>query len=196
MAACISSWRADLWARSERWDDMAGKDSSIRWTDDRRKLDGAVQAVAALSQKQVTVGVHGKNRKGRPDGVDAVRLATIHEYGIEGRIPERSFIRAGLDGGRAEIVAVVRDTIGQVIDGRMTPQIAMEDVGIEMQSQIVQVIQSGDQLQDLAESTKKSRQGKTGKGGTAANAGTFKPLWDTGAMLQSVTFQVGARRGN
>jgi hypothetical protein len=172
---------------------MAKQTTVVQWKDDRRLMDAATDALELLAKLQITVGVHGRNRGGRPDGMDQVRLATIHEYGIEGMIPERSFIRAGLDDNQREISEVATAALKGVIDGTVAPEWAMEDIGIEMQSGIQQRITDGDKLEPLAESTKDRRM-KPASGGTSANAGQFKPLWDSGQLLQAITFSVSKRR--
>ena len=70
-------------------------------------------------------------------GGDAAKIAHIHEYG-DGKMPERSFIRASFDADQGKLDSVVQSEIGQVIDGSKSADAALNSMG----AQAVQLVQN------------------------------------------------------
>lgn len=122
-------------------------------------------------------------------GESTAAIAAVHEFGSEdGRIPERSFMRAGILFYRNELRARAKDDLLQVAQGRMSMLTALERLGLAASSNIKRYIRSSGEgtFAPLAPATIAAKT-VGGKAGT-------KPLIDTGNMMQSITYVVGAKR--
>lgn len=95
---------------------------------DFNRLKAACQE---LSQKKVLVGIVGDVDS------DVLKIAHAHEYG-DGKLPERSFIRASFDADQAALNGIVSGELGKVLSGRTTPSAAAESIG----AQSVQLVQN------------------------------------------------------
>lgn len=86
-----------------------------------RKLDG----------QRIVVGIVG--------GADSevLRIARAHEYGVPGKLPERSFIRASFDADRDKIGEIVDGQVSQVLAGRKSADAAANAIGAQA-AQMVQ----------------------------------------------------------
>lgn len=119
------------------------------------------------------------------DGANQVTVATANEFGatIEHpngatiTIPERSFIRSTMDDKDRRFTALLSKFIGEIIDGDMTPDDAMEGLGLDAVAQVKRKI---DDLKEPpnAESTIRQKRGSS------------NPLVDTGNLKQSITHRV------
>jgi hypothetical protein len=60
-----------------------------------------------------------------------VELAAVHEFGsLNGRIPQRSFIRAGIDKNQEKINSIVVEVAKQVSDGKLTSEVGLGRIGL------------------------------------------------------------------
>ncbi len=86
-----------------------------------RKLDG----------QRIVVGIVG--------GADSevLRIARAHEYGVPGKLPERSFIRASFDADRDKIGEIVDGQVSQVLAERKSADAAANAIGAQA-AQMVQ----------------------------------------------------------
>lgn len=82
-----------------------------------------------LEQSKVLVGITG--------GGEDARIAHYHEYGVPGKLPERSFIRASFDSDVDEVASISGDEIGNVLDGNKSAAAAMDSIGARC-AQLVQ----------------------------------------------------------
>jgi phage gpG-like protein len=145
-----------------------------------RKLESYVRA---RDERRVTVGVHG-NKASRPGGEpDNVAVATIHEFGAviarggrTYRVPERSFIRSTVDAHAKKYTSLAARLAGRVLDGKMDIEKALALLGQVVKADIIRAINRGIEPA-LAPST-------------IAQKGSSKPLIDTGALKQSLDYQV------
>lgn len=100
-----------------------------------------LQAVNA--RPQISVGVHNPEAAAAyDDGITIGAVAEIHEFGL-GSNPERSWLRAYVDGNGARIQAFIRRAAEAVVAGKITPDRALVLVGLQMVGEIKQRIQAG-----------------------------------------------------
>lgn len=121
----------------------------------------------------ITVGV----QKGEvnEDGTSVAEYAAENEYGT-GRIPQRSFMGTAFDENKPSYIRYMN---------RVTRKLGVESfarsvylLGLNAQQDIQNVISKRNILPRLAESTIKAKKGST------------KTLVDTGALVNSITFEV------
>jgi hypothetical protein len=97
------------------------------------------------------------------------QLAAIHEFGTD-KIPERSFLRAGIDGAKSEIHGVMSTGLEGILKGQATGREILTLVGIVAESAVKAKIASGI-APALAESTKIARLRMTKAGRGVVNRG-------------------------
>lgn len=86
-----------------------------------RKLDGM----------KIVVGIVGGA------GSEVLQIAHAHEYGVPGKLPERSFIRASFDAEKDKIGEIVDDQVSGVLEGQKSADAAANAIGAQA-AQIVQ----------------------------------------------------------
>lgn len=125
-------------------------------------------------------GVHkpkGKGKKGKGSSVTVAQLAAIMEFGSkDGKIPERSMVRATLKIHADQITALFRKLSLQVMTGKMDETKALGIAGAYVKSLIQKRIQDG-----IAPANAAS---------TVRRKGSSKPLIDTGQLVGAVDFEV------
>ncbi|MGE4336223.1 MAG: hypothetical protein AB7E55_09645 [Pigmentiphaga sp.] len=111
------------------------------------------------------------------DGAPIAVIAAVQEFGsADGVVPERSFLRVPLRQNAEDFKAVWRAQIPKVVDGELTMHQLMSQLGARAAGVSQEAISEGI-APGNAESTKKRK-------------GSSKPLIDTGALRQSITFIV------
>lgn len=127
--------------------------------------------------KQVVAGIYGENASKQVEGTDfdMVSLATVHEYGSEnGHIPERSHLRSTADVlVQKRLPEALQNAVAAVIDKRLTPQQALDQIALLFKSTIQTRIKTRQIKQDL----KGKRAGQTA-------------LIDTGRYVNSIDAEV------
>jgi hypothetical protein len=134
--------------------------------------------VAATARERVTVGVHEDvGGEDHGEGITIAEIAAFHEFGTAS-IPERSFIRAGIDENRDRIRDLQRRLAKLVIANRtrMPPRRALELLGAKIATLIRERIRASIDP-PLADST-------------VDRKGSSTPLIDTGQLIQSIAFKV------
>lgn len=86
------------------------------------------KACKELEDQTVYIGIIG--------GGEAAKIAHIHEYG-DGKMPERSFIRASFDADQDKLQNIVEGQVRQVLDGNKSATAAANAVGAQA-AQLVQ----------------------------------------------------------
>lgn len=86
------------------------------------------EACQQMSGKKIYVGIIG--------GGEAAKIAHIHEYG-DGKMPERSFLRASFDADQAQLGAIVSGQVRKVLDGQTSADAAANAIGAQA-AQLVQ----------------------------------------------------------
>ncbi len=125
----------------------------------------------------VMAGAHVPVRPGQKP-IPLPDLATIHEFGApDANIPERSFIRAGIDEKKGELDAMLAKLHPRVIiDGTMDERTALELIGLKAQAIIQAKIVDGPFAPNAPS--------------TIAAKGSSVPLIDSGQMRAAVTYLV------
>src|SRR5215471_14708665 len=79
-----------------------------------------------LRGRAVKVGIMGN---GQVDGVAVVDYATYNEFGTSRGIPARPFMAKTADEKREEIADFAEYLVGRIIDGKITDDIALRNLG-------------------------------------------------------------------
>lgn len=126
----------------------------------------------------VTVGVQGTEAsETRKFGETNAAIAATHEFGsIDGRIQQRSFIRAPMDRERALILRMLEVAVRSTArDGNARKHLGI--VGARARAEMVRTIDQSIGLALLARSTRLRK-------------GSSRPLIDTGQLKGSITWKV------
>lgn len=128
-----------------------------------------------LNKSKVYVGVtKDKNQREKGEATNAL-IAYVHEFGIG--VPERSFMRSTIIENAQKYQKINRDNILPAIrSGTLTAEECYRRLGTIAQSDMQQKIVNGS-FKPLKEETIKRK-------------GSTKPLIDTGALRQSITYEV------
>ena len=133
----------------------------------------------STGRRVVNVGIMGKEAAApRDGGVTNVQVATFHEFGIG--VPERSFIRAGVDENRRQIAVLQTRLAKGVVQGKLTQTKALEILGLDVRGKMQRKIES-----NIPPRLKQA---------TIDRKGSSVALIDTGQLVNSITFEVGAPR--
>jgi hypothetical protein len=148
-----------------------------------------LQNLEKIKGSYVAIGIH-EGAGEYPDGPSVVEVGFWNEFGTE-TIPERSFIRSTIDGHEGEINSWRTQLVGQIIDGKITTEKALETLGFRIRELIRNTIKS-----DVPPPY------GTGKGGADANeiarrqeakrAKGIAPvtLIESGLLLRSIEYKV------
>lgn len=155
--------------------------------DDRRRLDAILREVDRLKRATVTLGIHGDAGQHEGAGVTVAQVGAFHEFGTSD-VPERSFLRATVDGDRT-IMETAEDAVRAVATGDMSAEKAANRVGVVGVGAIKRRIQSRIPP-PLSEATVARRQAKGAHGGGLASMGNaLTPLIDSGQLIQSIQYR-------
>ena len=145
--------------------------------------DALKKAIAQISKRQVRVGWFEESRY--PDGTPTAYVATIQEFGSPSNgIPARPFMRPTVADKTTEWKSALAAGAYQVMNGRLTVDQMLGQVGDVAVGNIRETIESID-TPALAPATIAARAAKRKSPGVST-----KPLIDTGLMFQSVTHKV------
>lgn len=151
-----------------------------------RDTDKGARALAARLHREagsrVKVGVledaakeEGEGRSG--GDLSLLEVAAVHEFGA-GDVPQRSFIRAGVDELLPEIRGTQHALAVQVFQGKVSLPVALDRLGAKVTALLQNRIARGI-APELAPAT-------------VARKGSSKPLVDTGQLKASITWKVEA----
>jgi len=159
-------------------------------------------------QRTVKIGVLSSQWKENPDGeherkIGPVELAMVHEFGSAKRhIPQRSFLRLTMFNRMADFLREL-DANHEKIKQRMAAgnyaQI-LSNIGATWVRYVVETFErQGPDWQALADRTLAARRAvidveELKKNPKAPPRPSNKILWVTGAMMRSITFEVGKAR--
>lgn len=154
--------------------------SSVRDID--RGYNELVKRIFAMGSPKVSVGIHeadgGKPHEGSE--LRVIDIGQIHEFGLG--VPQRSFIRAWFDENEARAREAIRRLLVSVVEGKRTPDQAVEVFALWVVGQIQQRIASG-----ISPSLDPR---------TIARKGSSTPLIDTGQLRSSISYEVLAADGS
>ena len=149
----------------------------VRWIS-RKQLDKIEKELDYLKTHTVWVGFVGGEADAMEDMVPIWLYANYNEYGSSSRgIPSRPFFRTALNNNKKYIKEQLKELLGKVATGKMTGEIALKSIGLEVQGLIQDSIKNGNWEPNSARTTRK----KEFKG---------QPLIDTGSMLRAVSFEI------
>jgi hypothetical protein len=136
-----------------------------------------------VSAAAVKVGVlqsAGEHQDEHGEAVTIAQVAAWNEYGTEdGHVPSRPAFRLAADDNRANIATAQERMIGQVLEGKIDINTALQRVGMLVQGYVRRsIIDLADPPN--AESTIKAK-------------GSSNPLIDSGQLAQSITYEVVKR---
>lgn len=143
-------------------------------------LRDLANAIDSISQKSVYIGVIGNN-SGREGELNNAQLMAIHEFGTE-HIPERAPIRKTMAKNGDSYGTMFEKAIKGVLEGKFDADVILNKIGVQVSGDVVKEIQDG-LTPDISDSTKARRIKGDGDG-------EMKPLIDTGALVQSISYEV------
>ena len=147
----------------------------VRWIS-RKQLDKIEKELDYLKTHTVWVGFVGGEADKKVDGVAIYMYANFNEYGTSD-IPSRPFFRTALNNNRKYIKEQLKELLGKVATGKITGEVALKSIGLEVQGLIQDSIKNGN-WEKNADSTIKAKNG------------IGQPLIDTGSMLRAVSFEI------
>ena len=87
-------------------------------------------ACREMANKKIVVGIVGTSDS------DVIKIAHAHEYG-DGRLPERSFIRASFDAEQQKLEEITTRALNKMLSGQITVDAAANSIGAQA-AQLVQ----------------------------------------------------------
>jgi hypothetical protein len=102
-----------------------------------------IKALAKAEGSYAKVGLLG-NKADRTGEVDNVTIGVIHEFGSPAaNIPERSWLRSTFDAKREELYRLMRELVGGIYDGKMTPERVLGIAGAQLAAEMKKTITTG-----------------------------------------------------
>ena len=130
--------------------------------------------VKQMDGKGVKVGVMGGESV---KGVSVVDYAVWNEFGTK-NIPKRPFMQRTADEKLAETLKFSDYLVGKMIDGGITPDGVLKNLGEFYQKQIQMMIRTAKEWAD------------PNAPATIARKGSSSPLIDTGRLVQSIRYEI------
>ncbi|MES2587006.1 MAG: hypothetical protein V4536_08815 [Pseudomonadota bacterium] len=140
----------------------------------KRRLGQFVGTVKTIGDSQVRVGV--PSNLAYPNGTPVILVASVHEFGVPGKVPERPFLRKSITEGSESLNKVNASNLKAVFNQKMQATVGLERLGIKASGLVQQFIRAGN-FQSLSPETVKAK-------------GSSKALIDTGLLIQSITHEV------
>lgn len=122
-----------------------------------------------------------KNQTDGDGPLTVLQVAVFHEFGTSNGVPERSHIRSSFDENASKLQAFARKLMGQMMDGKVTLEQALDRLGLYMLRNHRAKIRSRIPP-PLSIATAEQRFLERGDANPV-------PLVDTGQMLNSSTFK-------
>ena len=153
---------------------------TIRTSDTDRGEKRIRKSLKNLDGKQVVIGIN-EGAGEYPNGVAIALVGFWHEYGTS-NMPARSFIRAAIDKNIKTIESRRAKLLGDVLVGRMSETLALEQLGF-MISEMIKTYINQMLRPRLAPSTVAAK-------ARAGFAPPEKPLIATRTLVRSITYKV------
>lgn len=148
--------------------------NSVKFKGNRLK---ALEArIRALGQKKVVVGVPASTNADRKDELSNATIAAAHEFGVQGHIPERSFLRSTLNENKANASRLLAKELKADIEIGEFSDRPFAIVGEKLAGEVKRKIQAGINPPLDPKTVKRKK--------------SSKPLVDTGSLVQSITYEV------
>lgn len=106
-------------------------------------------ACREMSGKKIVVGIVGDADS------EVLKIAHAHEYG-DGKLPERSFIRASFDADQEKLGAIVTGQVNKVLSGKTTADAAANAIGAQA-AQLVQNFIDENRVKPQSDFSKKTQ---------------------------------------
>ena len=149
--------------------------AQVRWVS-RKQIDKIEKELDYLKTHTVWVGFVGSEADKKVDGVAIYMYANFNEYGTN-NIPSRPFFRTALNNNRKYIKEQLKELLGKVATGKMTGEMALKSIGLEVQGLIQDSIKNGNWEPNSARTIRKKEY-------------NGQPLIETGSMLRAVSFEI------
>lgn len=107
------------------------------------------KACADMSSRKILIGIVGEADS------EVVKIAHAHEYG-DGKLPERSFIRASFDADQEKLGAIVTGSVNKVLSGQITAEAAANAIGAQA-AQLVQNFIDDNRVKPQSDFSKKTQ---------------------------------------
>lgn len=157
-----------------------------------KNLEALKKRMEALQGKSVVVGVLSGNAIQREKGSDITLLekAVIHEFGAPTQgIPERSFLRSTFSDEKDSAVKIIGIDANKYLLNGGDSNLPFVNAGRYLQGKIVDKITKGEIKPVLSDETKLAR-GRKKKLGKRLPDESAIPLFDTGQLVNGITFEV------
>ena len=138
-----------------------------------------------LDNIDITVGVHAAEGAQDRDGITAAEVASIHEFGAPNAaspIPQRSFLRATMDEGRAKYNRLLEDVVTKTVKKNVSPIQRANRVGSTIRKDVINRIKSRIPPPLAQATVDRGRRADT-------------PLLNTGQLVRSIKSIVRKKRG-
>ena len=160
----------------------------------RDNLDKMRKAVKELTMQRVMVGVPSTTAAREPEPgektvINNAALGYIHEFGApEAHIPARPFLYPGIESKKDDITAILKTAGTNALDGNLEGMTnSLNAAGLVGQSAVqAQIVDGTFESLKPATLAARRRHGRVGE----------KPLIDTGALRQAITFVIRKISGN
>lgn len=141
------------------------------------RVDDILAAVRELGARDVKVGFPEKTGGRSGDELNNPTLAYIHEYGApEANIPERPFLVSGVESSLPTVTKIMKEGAKAALAGRNTAGQTLNTVGLVAQGAVQKKIVDGPFIPNAP--------------GTVQRKGSDRPLIDTGALRQAVSYVI------
>jgi hypothetical protein len=158
---------------------MAVRDTDKGWKAMRKRAakmaKGSTVQVGILGEDAAKV--HQPEDGEKASGATIGEIGEFHEFGL-GNNPVRSWLRGYVDANNAQIQAKVNRLAEEVISGRMTPEQALDTLGMSLKGGIQKRIAEGIMPQVTAATQKRKGPSKT------------IPLINSGQFRGSINYKV------
>ena len=165
---------------------------TVKWSTKKNSIPAMLKGIKAASGKSIEVGAFngehawlaGIHEYGLDIEVTPKMRAFLHYQGVHLRpetthihIPERSFLRAGYDENRKDVLNHAKRLAAAVAAGRLSADDMFDMLGNELK----------DMIQDYAEDLDTPGNHPF----TIENKGTTKPLRASGDMIDGINWRIG-----
>lgn len=107
------------------------------------------KACADMSNKKILIGIVGEADS------EVVKIAHAHEYG-DGKLPERSFIRASFDADQEKLGTIVTGSVNKVLSEQISAEAAANAIGAQA-AQLVQNFIDDNRVKPQSDFSKKTQ---------------------------------------
>ena len=140
----------------------------------RRRAAGSWVDGQWVEGSESSITIQASVQPARQDDMDMLLIAAVNEFGsADGRVPERSYIRAGFDKNRSKLRNTAAALWGRVLDGDMDQRQALGLLGETHQDQVQKFLTALSAPPNAASTIARKR-------------GSANPLIDTGRLRSSI----------